>query len=88
MLCESNLQHDICHDAGRVGGLHDLPDSRGNRRANRVIRIELGVGLQEVGIEGRLRVGGLDDQRRECPCVRSSWSSDSEYPSTACFVAE
>jgi hypothetical protein len=73
----SSFEHDVGHDARLIGGGHHLREGLAHGCANVAILIELGVELQEVRVELRLRVCRLDDRYPE-PMVRSSWSSDSE----------
>src|SRR3954470_13528775 len=77
---------DLADDRGVVAGPH-----RGGGQhvesfaASRVQRKRL-IDRDGVRVECSVGVAGLHQQHSD-PCSRTSWSSDSEYPSTACLVA-
>src|SRR5213594_1055918 len=62
-----SLEHDVGHDAWIIGSGHHLGERLAQGSANLAILIELGVGLQEVRVELRLRICGLDDRYPDAP---------------------
>ena len=57
-----SLEHHVGHDARIIRGGHHLRERLAQGCANLVILIELGVGLQEVRVELRLRICRVDDR--------------------------
>ena len=61
------FQHDVSHDARLFRSCHHFLHPLVHGRTNLAILIELGVGFQEVRVERRLRVCGLDDRDPDAP---------------------
>ena len=69
MSRSGSFEHCVGYDARFFGRCHHFLHPPVDGRTNLAIRIELGVGLQEIRIERRLRVGGLDDLDPDALCA-------------------
>src|SRR5206468_7461548 len=65
--CQRSLQYDVGRHAGLVSSLDYFLEPLAQGRTNLAILVELRVGLQEVGVELRLRVRRLDDRDPDAP---------------------
>src|SRR5439155_16820274 len=65
-----SLQYDVGYDTRVVCSFCYRFESLAQGRTNIAILIELRVGFQEVRVEGRLRVGGLDDRDPDASCTQ------------------